>query len=97
MQQLSVPFAEKLDEPLAQLCNDGRGLAPSARVPIVVRCETNHTADVENQVTRLGGTIRHHLELVSALAIWLPLSAIEMLAQSPNVRHMELVQQFTIA
>lgn len=97
MQQLPVPFAEKLDEPLAQLCNDGRGLAPAERVPILVRCESAAITHIADRIIQLGGTIRHQLSLVSALAAWVPLNAIAELAQDAEVSHLELVQRFTIA
>lgn len=97
MQQLSVPFAEKMDEPLAQLCNGGRGLVPSERVPVLVRCQTEAFSEVAALVVRLGGTIRHQLRLVSAIAAWIPLSSVEALAHDDGVRQLELEQSFTAA
>jgi len=97
MQQLSMPFAEKLDEPLAQLCNNGRGLAPSERVPVVVRCDPAALERVADHVVRLGGKVRHQLRIVSALAAWIPLNAIEELARDSEIDHLELVQEFTLA
>jgi hypothetical protein len=97
MQQLSVPFAEKLDEPLAELCNGGRGLVRSERIPVLVRCHADALAEVAALVARLGGTVRHQLRLVSALAAWIPLCAVQALAQDDAVRHLELEQSFTAA
>jgi hypothetical protein len=97
MQQLSVPFAEKMDERLAELCNGGSGLVPSVRVPVLVRCRVEAFQEVERLVAQLGGTIRHQLRLVSAIAAWIPLSSIESLAHEDVVRHLELGQSFTAA
>lgn len=97
MQQLPVPFAEKLDEPLAQLCNNGRGLAPSERFPVVLRCDSGAMEYLAGRIEQLGGTVRHQLRIVSALAAWVPLNAIETLAQENCVVQMELVQTFKIA
>lgn len=97
MSQISVPFAEKLDGPLAQLCNGERGLSPSARFPVIVRYQGGALAEVSERVAQLGGTIRHKLSLLSAIAAWIPLSAIEQLAKDDDVREIELSQEFTIA
>lgn len=97
MQQLSVPFAEKMDEPLAQLCNGERGLVPSERVPVLVRCQAEAFSEVVALVVQLGGTIRHQLRLVSAIAAWIPLLSVEALAHDDAVLQLELEQSFTAA
>lgn len=91
-----MPFAEKLDAPLAGLCNEPE-LASSARVPVVVRYEGDVLGDIVRRVTELGGTVRHELAFVHAVAAWLPLVAIPQLAQERTVRALELEQEFTIA
>lgn len=97
MNQLSAPFAEKLDASLAELCNERGGVSPSTRYPVLVRCHRHAIAEVARQVEALGGQVRHHLTLVGAIAAWLPLSQIERLARDSHVSRMELEQSFTTA
>jgi hypothetical protein len=66
-------------------------------VPVVVRCDSAAIDLVAELIIRLGGTIRHQLRIVSALAAWIPLNAVEELAQDAGVNRLELVQNFTIA
>ena len=93
--QLSAPLRDKLDEPLAQLCNGG--LAPRGRVAILVLCDRDAVEAVSQQVSRLGGTARHQLLRIGAIAAWMPLSAVEPLARLASVLRLELEQSFTIA
>ena len=92
--QLSVPLGDKLDEPLAQLCNGG--LAPQGRVAILVRCDRESVAEVSEHVARLGGTVRHQLLRIGAIAAWMPLSAVEPVARLTDVLRLELEQSSTI-
>lgn len=96
MTQLSVPLTEKLDMPLAELCN-GRELAPSARVPVIVRCDPGTVTSVSDRIQQLGGSVRHRLELLSAVAAWVPLVALSELSARREVEGIELEQTFTIA
>lgn len=96
MQQLSMPLEEKLDLPLAEVCN-AREFAASARVPVIVRCEIDAIAAIAAQISALGGTVRHRLSIVGAVAAWLPLFAVAVLAKNEAVRLMELEQEFTAA
>lgn len=95
MHQLSAPLVDKLDEPLAQLCNGG--FADQGRVAVLVRCQRDAISEIAQQVRDLGGTVRHQLRLVGAIAAWLPLNAIEPLARDADVSRLELEQSFTIA
>ena len=95
--QLSVPFKGKLDAPLADLCNRGVA-APHARMPLIVRYRDD--GDIEDLVARivsLGGQVRHRLQIIEAVAIWLPIEAFEQLAREENVEELELDQEFTVA
>lgn len=93
--QLSVALDEKLDQPLARMCNDGFDSA--GRVALLVRCEAGSLESVSTEILSLGGTVRHHLRLVNAVAVWVPLSAVGPLAQRADVSGLELEQNFTIA
>ena len=96
MSQLSMPLKEKIDLPLAELFNSSE-LSDSARIPIIVRCDRDALTEIAQQVTDLGGTIRHTLLLFSAIAAWLPMASVAKLAQSNSVRMLELEQTFTVA
>lgn len=96
MQQISVPFAEKLDVPLMELCNSPE-LAPSAPVPVVVRYSGEGLPGIVDRVRSLGGRPRHEMPLLHALAIWLPLVAVADLARLESVQRLELDQEFAIA
>lgn len=97
MHQLSAPLAEKLDEPLVQLCNGEGGLSPSARVAILVKCERTAMDQIAEAVSEVGGKVRAHLKIVDAIAAWVPLGQIERLALRDGVRFVELEQNFTTA
>lgn len=97
MTQISMPFEEKIDGPLARLCNGTDGISPSARFPVLVRCQREALAEVSAHIKRVGGTIRHELRMLSALAAWIPLSEIEPLARDGHVCHIELEQEFSLA
>jgi hypothetical protein len=94
--QTSMPFADKLDEPLAELCN-GRVIGPSSRVPVVIRCAEGSLDEVAEHVKELGGLVRHRIPFVDAIGAWLFLHTIERLAQNKAVRALELEQKFTVA
>lgn len=93
-QQISVPFEEKLDEPLAELCNQ-REFGPTARIPIVIRAKREAFPNLVAQVSRLGGTVRHEIAMLGALAVWLPVVSVNTLARDPSVTAIELEQHFT--
>lgn len=95
-QQLSVPFEEKLDQPLADLCNR-QHLASSALVPVVIRYEAGAAESVIDAVRRVGGKVRGRVDFIRAIGAWLPLFAVAELARSIAVQRLELEQQFTIA
>jgi len=97
MQQQSLPFEDKLDAPLQQLCNDPGNFTLSSPFPIVVRCDRSNLPDIAAEVERLGGRIRHTLRAISAVTAWLPLGSISELAKDQRVSQMELVQTFSIA
>jgi len=94
--QLSVPFDEKLDQPLAELCNRQQ-LASSALVPVVIRCAPAEAPGIIAAVQRAGGKVRRQVDFVGAIAAWLPLFAVAELSRLTAVRRLELEQQFTIA
>ena len=94
--QLSVPFDEKLDQPLAELCNR-QHFASSALVPIVIRSTPAEAPGIVAAVQQLGGKVRRQVDFVGAIAAWVPLAAVADLARSAAVRSLELEQQFTIA
>jgi hypothetical protein len=94
--QLSFPFAEKLDEPLAELCNQ-QDLALTARVPVVIRVGSPTLQDVVRLIPALGGTVRHELSFIKAIAAWVPIAAIPDLARDEAVSALELEQSFTSA
>jgi hypothetical protein len=96
MPQLSVPFEEKLDMPLAELCN-ANGIKSSERVPVVIRAAHGMLDSVQADVERLGGMVRHRLDLLSGLAAWVPLASIPEISSNHDVSRLELVQSFTIA
>ena len=97
MQQLSAPLTDKMDEPLAELCDGGRGVLPSARVPVLVKCQPGALDEIGIRIESLGGSIRHHLQLVDAIAAWVPLVAVESIATDNRVYFLELEQSFTTA
>ena len=94
--QISMPFADKLDAPLAELCN-GQVVGPSSRVPVVVRYAEGPTDDLVEYIRQLGGKIRHQIPFVRVIGAWLPLHAVERLAARESVVALELEQRFTIA
>jgi hypothetical protein len=94
--QLSFPFAEKLDEPLAELCNQ-QDLALTERVPVIIRVGMSTLAEVVARISPLGGSVRHELPLLSAIAAWVPLGAIAELARDDAISALELEQSFTAA
>ncbi len=96
MTQLSVPLTEKLDMPLAELCNGGE-LAPSARIPVIVRCDPETVGAISDRIPELGGSVRHQLKLLGAIAAWVPLVALSELTARHDIRGIELEQTFTIA
>jgi hypothetical protein len=97
MEQISVPFASKIDAPLAALCN-GPLTGPAARMPIVIRYEpTQEIEEIVARIVSLGGEIRHRLGFICAVAAWLPLKAVEPLSQHGGIRQLQLEQEFTIA
>jgi hypothetical protein len=93
--QLTVPLGDKLDEQLAQLCSGH--YSSQGRVAILVRCDSDAIADVAESVEALGGTIRHRLNRIGAIAAWLPLTAVEPVARHAKVSRLDLEQSFTIA
>ncbi len=97
MNQLPADLADKLDAPLAQLCNGESGVTPSTWYPVLVRCENDTLSIVAHRVEQLGGKVRRQLALISAIAAWVPLSQIERLARDSNVSALELEQSFTTA
>lgn len=96
MSQLSMPLKEKIDLPLAELFNSSE-LSDSARIPVIVRCDHSAVSEIAAQVVDLGGTIRHTLLLLGAIAAWIPMTSIAKLASSNAVRMLELEQTFTVA
>jgi hypothetical protein len=96
MPQLSVPFIEKLDAPLADLCNANQ-LSATSMIPVLVRVRSLDSEEVSRRISSVGGQVRRELRIVSALSTWLPISAVELLAALPDVEAMELEQTFSIA
>lgn len=96
MSQLSIEFSEKLDVPLAELCN-GQGLHDSARIPVVIRCHNNAVHEVAELAVELGGSLRHQIGYLSMVAAWVPLVSLNALAADPRVRSIGLEQEFVIA
>lgn len=96
MNQLSMEWSEKLDSPLASLCN-GHQIAPTERVPVIVRCGTDALETVAARILTLGGSVRHTIALFGAVVAWVPLFNVQALADQPGVRTVELEQEFTIA
>jgi hypothetical protein len=91
-----MPLKEKMDLPLAELFNNSE-LSDSARIPIIVRCDRSAVGEIADQVVALGGTIRHTLLLLGAIAAWIPMTSVAKLAKSNSVRMLELEQTFTVA
>jgi hypothetical protein len=96
MDQLSMPLREKIDQPLAELFNNSE-LSDSARIPVIVRCDRNAVPEIADQVIDLGGSIRHTLLLIGAIAAWIPITSVAKLANSHAVKMLELEQTFTVA
>jgi hypothetical protein len=95
--RISASEMGKLDAPLTELCDGSRGLAPNGRIPVLVKCDKDSLGRITATVNDLGGVVRHQLNLVGALATWLPLSAVAIIANEQSVQHLELEQSFTIA
>ncbi len=93
--QLTVPLDDKLDEQLSQLCSGH--YSAQGRVAILVRCDRDAIAEVAERIVAFGGSIRHRLSRVGAVAAWLPLTAVEPIARMSNVTRLDLEQSFSIA
>ena len=93
--QKSVPNAAKIDAPLAELCFAGLA-APSERMPIVVRYTDDALESIIERILELGGSIRHQLAFIHAVAAWLPLQSVDALSNEPSVSLLELEQEFKI-
>ncbi len=97
MPHLEDSFLEKLDAQLVTLLTEGE-LDANSRVPVVIRCEIAALPSISASVERLGGRIRHHLRLLGALAVWMPLARVADLVQStPLINSVELEQEFIVA
>lgn len=94
--QLSVPYPQKVDQPLMELYN-GPELALSASVPVVIRYAPESRESVVARVQQHGGRVRHVLSVVGAVVAWLPLLSVPELAKLAEVQRIELEQEFTIA
>jgi len=94
MQQLSMPFPDKLDASLTEMCDQ---FASTARMPVVIRCERDALPYIVGQVIEYGGKVRREVATIGAIAAWLPLVALEKLTASDKVRSIELEQEFIIA
>ena len=96
MDQMSVPFDEKLDMPLVELFN-AKELSKSTNVPVVIRSNPAAFQAICEKVMQLGGKVRHEIPFVGAIAVWIPMFALTEITKMDEVSGVELEQQFTIA
>lgn len=87
---------QKLDAQLAEICTDC-SIDPTAKIPVVIRVAGDRFGEATSTVAGAGGTVRHQFRRLGAIAAWVPLAAIEMVAQQPFVSSMEMQQQFSMA
>jgi hypothetical protein len=87
---------QKLDAHLAGIFLDCP-LDLSATIPVVIRVEGNQLREVSALIQELGGRIRHQLMRLEIIAAWVPLNAVERIAEQSAVRAMEMEQEFSAA
>jgi hypothetical protein len=85
----------KVDEQLQKLREELD--ADVTRLPVMVKCDKGSLDAVAQLVASLGGTVRHRVSLINTIAAWLPLSAVDTLAERDDVRNLHLEQEFNAA
>lgn len=92
----SPEYLSKLDDNLRYVLNQS-GYAGDQLIPVALVTAGGDLEQVAAAVQRAGGTVRHMLPLVQAVAAWVPLSAIATLTQIGFVQEIELDEQVHIA
>ena len=92
----SVTHLDKIDDRLARVLNT-HSLNPDEKMPIALLTDPSHFDAVIAAVQDLGGTVRHRLAVVGAVVAWVPIRAVESLADLRVVSEIELDHQVHIA
>jgi hypothetical protein len=86
----------KLSDDLAYLLGESI-YAANQSVPVAISAQGEQFAALIELIERLGGTVRYVLEFSGSVAAWLPIGAVELLAEYEIVQEIELDQRVHIA
>jgi hypothetical protein len=96
--KMTKQLDSKLDARLHERFAEAREqLSDDSTLPVVIRCDREVVNEIVARVNAIGGKVRHQMNLIGAVAAWLPLRAIEKLGSMPEVRSLEMEEQYHIA
>lgn len=93
---MNPPDLGKLDDALARLLAVGH-IEASQKLPVAIQSADGALDAVRDAVERSGGTVRHVLRPLNAVAAWLPVAAVGAMAALDFVEGIEVDRVMNVA